>query len=261
MQRERAGLLDVLIADDEPLARERIRMLLEPHARFRVVAEAATGDDALEEIRRARPDIVFLDISMPGPSGVEVAEALMDDAHPPAVVFVTAHDEFALQAFDVSAIDYLVKPIDRDRFDRMLTRVERKLGGDGGAVPRDELLALLDTLRVREAGRYRERFVVRTPKGHHFVKAAEVESAVAEGNYVALNVEGRAHLVRETMGSLEQGLDPAEFVRVHRSTIVRIDAIARVETSGHGEYVIHMKRGSRFQASRAYADRVRALLR
>jgi two-component system LytT family response regulator len=251
---------DVVIADDEPLARERIRMLLEPHSRFRIVAEAATGDDALEEIRRTRPDIVFLDISMPGPSGVQVAEALMDDERPPAVVFVTAHDEFALDAFEVSAIDYLVKPIDRERFERTLTRVEKRVADDDHHAPRDELLALLDTLRTRSEGQYRKRFVVRTPKGHHFVLARDVESVVAEGNYLALNVGGRAHLVRETMTSFERSVDPSEFVRIHRSAIVRIDAIERIEAVGHGEYRVHMKGGARLQTSRAYTDRVRALL-
>jgi two-component system LytT family response regulator len=252
---------DVVIADDEPLARERIRMLLEPHSRFRVVAEAATGDAALEDIRRTRPDIVFLDISMPGPSGVQVAESLLDDDRPPAVVFVTAHDEFALEAFEVSAIDYLVKPIDRERFERTLSRVERRVADDDRQAPRDELLALLDTLRTRAEGQYRKRFVVRTPRGHHFVLARDIESVVAEGNYLALHAGGRQHLVRETMGAFERSVDPSEFVRIHRSVIVRIDAIERIESGGHGEYRVLMKGGARFQTSRAYAERLRAVLR
>ena len=250
--------LDVIIADDEPLARERVRMLLEPDARFRVVAEAATGDDALAEIRRTRPDIVFLDISMPGPTGVEVAQALLAGDAPPAVVFVTAHDEFALQAFEVSAIDYLVKPLDKDRFEQMLARVARRVD-EGTGVRRDELRTLLETLRPE--GGFRKRFVVRTPKGHYFVLTSDVESVVAEGNYVALFAGGRQHLVRETMKSVEDALDPATFVRIHRSIIVRIDAIARVEPAGHGEYRVHMRSGTAFDSSRAYSDRLRALLR
>jgi two-component system LytT family response regulator len=250
--------LSVVVADDEPLARERVRMLLAPHERFRVVAEAATGDEALAAVRRARPDIVFLDISMPGPSGVQVAQDLLGEERPPAVVFVTAHDEFALQAFEVSAIDYLVKPLDKDRFEQMLARVERRVT-DGGAVRRDELLALLETLRPE--GGYRKRFVVRTTKGHYFVLTKDVEAVVAEGNYVALVATGRQHLVRETMKSVEDALDPAEFVRIHRSLIVRIDAIARVEPAGHGEYRVLMKGGATYESSRAYSDRLRSLLR
>lgn len=261
---------DVLIADDEPLARDRIRLLLEPHARFRVVAEAGTGDDALSEIRRKRPDIVFLDISMPGRSGVQVAEELLHDDRPPAVVFVTAHDEFALQAFEVSAIDYLVKPIDRERFERMLGRLERRVSGDELRVRQDELRRMLDVLSGAGAidgtagsggGTRRKRYVVRTSKGHYFVPAQDVECAVADGNYVALHAGGRVHLVRETMGSLEAGMEPSEFVRIHRSVIVRIDAIARVEPTGSGEYRVVMKNGARFESSRTYGDRVRALLR
>jgi two-component system LytT family response regulator len=235
-------------------------MLLAPHERFRVVAEAATGDAALEEIRRTRPDIVFLDISMPGPSGVEVAEALMDDARPPAVVFVTAHDDFAVEAFEVNAIDYLVKPIDRERFERTLTRLERRVADDV-RMPRDELLALLDTLRTRTEAPYRKRFVVRTSKGHHFVLARDVEYVVADGNYLALHVGGRAHLVRETLTSFERSVDPSDFLRIHRSVMVRIDAIERISNDGHGEYCVHVKGGARFQTSRAYADRVRAMLK
>ena len=252
----------VVIADDEPLARERIRMLLAPHARFRIVGEAGSGDETLEQIRGARPDIVFLDISMPGRSGVEVAHELLEETDAPAVVFVTAHDEFALQAFEVSAVDYVVKPIDRERFEQMLARVERRIAGSDARTRRDELSLLLETLRSGQDGGSRKRFVVRTPKGHHFVMTRDVEVAVAEGNYIALHAGGRQHLVRETMKSLEDALDPAEFVRIHRSVIVRIDAIARIEPGGHGgEYRVHMKSGAAFHTSRGYSERVRALLR
>jgi two-component system LytT family response regulator len=232
-------------------------MLLEPHRGFRVVGEAETGDDALDAIRRARPDIVFLDIGMPGRSGVQVAEELLNEEHPPAVVFVTAHDEFAIKAFEVSAIDYLVKPVDRDRFAQMLARVGKRIAGES-APRREDLRVLLDSLR---SGSTRKRFVVRTPKGHYFVPAHDVECAVAEGNYIALHAGGRTHLVRETMRSFEEGVDPDEFMRIHRSVMVRIDAIARVEPSGHGEYRVLMKNGARFESSRSYGDRVRALLR
>jgi two-component system LytT family response regulator len=254
------ALTRVIVADDEPLARERIRMLLAPHSSFRIEAEADTGDEALLCVRRLQPHIVFLDISMPGRSGIDVAQELLGDERPPAVVFVTAHDEFAIQAFEVSAVDYLVKPIDRERFEQMLARVERRLASDAlSATSRDELRALLDILRSNSG--QRKRFVVRTPKGHYFVKLDDVESAVAQGNYLALVAGGRTHLVRETMKSLEAAASATEFVRIHRSVMLRIDAIGRIEPNGHGEYRVIMRSGASFESSRAYSDRLRALLR
>jgi two-component system, LytTR family, response regulator len=257
----------VLVVDDEELARERMRQLLARHEGYAIVAECADGDGALDAVERERPDLVFLDISMPGRSGVEVAQELVERADAPAVVFVTAHDEFALQAFEVSALDYLVKPVDRERFDQMLARVERRLpsattGGLAAPASRDaadELRALVEELRAG-AGAPR-RFVVRSPRGHYFVRAEDVESATAEGNYVALRAGERVHLVRETMRSFEAKVDPARFVRIHRSTIVAIDRIARIEPLGHGEYRVTMQSGARFESSRAYSGRFHALLR
>jgi two-component system LytT family response regulator len=251
--------ITVVIADDEPLARERIRMLLEPHPRYRIVGEAADGGEALEMIRRTKPALVFLDISMPGHTGVEVADAVAEEAADLAVVFVTAHDEFALAAFEVGALDYLVKPVDRQRFDQAVARIERR--GPGRAAPsyRDDLRVLIESLS-REAG-YRKRFVIRTPKGHYFVAASDVEAAVADGNYATLHASGRGHLLRETMKALAESLDPERFIRIHRSVIVNVDFIARIEPQGHAEYVVVTKGGLRLESSRAYSDRVRLLLR
>jgi two-component system LytT family response regulator len=250
----------VVIADDEPLARERLETLIARHPDYRLVASCTDGDDALATIQRDAPDVAFLDISMPGRDGVEVARALLDHDDPPVIVFVTAHDQFALQAFEVSAVDYLVKPVDRERFDQTLVRVERRLAG---ARPRprldDDVRALLDDLRPRS--KYRERFVIRGTKGHYFVRTDDIETAVAEGNYVALSAGGRIHLARETMKAFEASVDPAKFVRIHRSTIVNIDRIARIEPLGHGEYRVIMQSGARFDSSRAYTDRLHDLLR
>lgn len=248
----------VLIADDEPLARERIRMLLESHGGYEVTDEVGDGQTALSRIRHSPPALAFLDISMPGRSGVEVADAVAAELLPTAVVFVTAHDEFAIRAFEVGALDYLVKPVDRERFDQTLARVERRAPPEPESV-RGELRTLLDALR--EGNGRRRRFVVRTPKGHYFVPVTEVEAAVADGNYLALHAGGRVHLVRETMKSFEASVDPSQFIRVHRSVIVNVDYIERVEGEGHGEYRIVTRRGTRFESSRAYGDRVRELLR
>ena len=255
MTRERR----VTIVDDEPLARERLRHLLSRHERWHVVAECADGEEALASIEREPPDVVFLDISMPGLSGVEVAQTLTDRDGAPAIVFVTAHDQFALAAFEVSALDYLVKPVDRERFDQTLARVERRVGHPASAPLAEELRAMLAELRAGAV--LPRRFVVRSARGHYFVRTEDIESATAEGNYVALADGARTHLVRETMKSFEGKVDPARFVRIHRSTIVSIDRISRIEPLGHGEYRVTMRSGARFESSRAYGERVQALLR
>lgn len=249
----------VLIADDEPLARERIRMLLEAHPRYAVVAEVTNGDEAAAEFVRLRPAIAFLDISMPGQNGVAVADAMADEDLETVVVFVTAHDEYALQAFEVGALDYLVKPVDRERFDQTLARIERREESRPPAAYRGELRALLESMH-HDAGR-RKRFVVRSPKGHYFVQTKDIETVVASGNYLTLHAGGRSHLVRETMKSFEEGVDAEQFVRIHRSVIVNVDCIARIEPQGFGEYRITMSSGARVDSSRAYGDRLRALLK
>jgi two-component system LytT family response regulator len=249
----------VLVADDEPLARERLRLLLSRHPNYEVIAECTDGDEALEAITSQRPDVAFLDISMPGRTGVDVAHELLDDARAPAIVFVTAYDQFALRAFEVSAIDYLVKPVDRERFDQMLNRVERRVERAGPAPLGDDVRALITELRLTSG--LPRRFVVRTARGHYFVRAGDIETATADGNYVALSAGGRVHLVRETMKSFEQKVDPAHFIRIHRSTIVCIDRIARVEALGHGAYRLTMSSGARFDSSPTYGQRILSLLR
>ena len=253
----------VVIADDEPLARERLRQLLARHAGWRVAAECRTGPEAVDAILAHRPAIVFLDIRMPGLDGLEVAEAITgDDVEPdagPAIVFVTAYDEFALRAFDVSAADYLLKPIDRERFDRTIMRLEARLrsgqspdrGADVSTVFA-ELRPELPPLR---------RFLVRTSKGYHFVDTADVEWVEAEGNYAALHAGGRVHLVRHTMKGLEARLDAATFARVHRSAIVNVARVTRAEPMGHGEYRLHLRSGARVETSRGYSEKVLGMLK
>ena len=248
-----------LVVDDEALARERVRHLLSRHSAWTVAGECADADAARAAIAQDRPDLVFLDISMPGESGVELAQSIADSTSPPAVVFVTAHEQFALQAFEVSALDYLVKPVDRERFDAMLARVERRLGDPAPPAWGVELRAVLDELRGG-AG-LRKRFVIRGPKGHYFVRTEDIESATAEGNYVALAAGGRVHLVRETMKSFLTKVDADTFMRVHRSAVVNVDRIARVEPLGHGEYRLTMQSGARLESSRAYSEALQALLR
>ncbi len=254
-----ANAVTVLIADDEALARERIRMLLANYPRYTVVSEVEDGEEAAAELARLRPALAFLDISMPGRTGVQVADALVDDNVPTAIVFVTAYDEHALQAFEVGALDYLVKPVDRQRFDQTLTRIERRGLVTRAPEYRDELRVLLESLH-REAG-YRKRFVVRSPKGHYFVQAKDIECVTADGNYLVLQAGGRTHLIRETLKTFVDSVDPAQFVRIHRSVVVNVAFIARIESEGHGEYRITTTGGARVESSRAYGEQLRTLLK
>ena len=253
----------VVVADDEPLARERLRMLLAAHPAHEVVAECEDGAQAVEAIATLAPDLVLLDIRMPALSGIEVVEALAaGDGPAPAVVFVTAYDEYALRAFEVSALDYLLKPVDQERLDRALAKAARRPaapdGSDGPALD-PALRTFLETLRAERA--YPARFLVRDAKGLYFVRADEVEWVDAQGNYVALHARGRVHLVRDTMRAFEAKLDPTRFVRVHRSAIVNLDHVQRLEPHAHGEYVITLRDGTRLTSSRAHGTRLHALLR
>jgi two-component system LytT family response regulator len=254
-----------VVADDEPLARERLRMLLERRPEYEIVAECEDGAQTVEAIVAARPDVVFLDIRMPELSGIEVAETLAaragSGAAPPDVVFVTAYDAYALRAFEVSAVDYLLKPVDRERLDRALARVaSRRAARPAGAAGVDpEMRAFLEALRSERA--YPARFLVRDAKGLYFVRADEVEWVDAQANYVGLHARGRVHLVRDTMRAFEAKLDPSRFVRVHRSAIVNLDHVRRLEPHAHGEYVITLADGTRLTSSRAHGARLHALLR
>jgi two-component system LytT family response regulator len=262
----------VVLADDEPLARERLRMLLAAHPGWRVAGEAEDGASAVRAILEARPDLVFLDIRMPELSGIEVVDALDAAAEEhqaplPAIVFVTAHDEYAVRAFEQRALDYLLKPVDAPRMARALARVEERLAaapaaGTPAAAPDvgvqlRELLAALGTTPA-----WPRRFVVRDAKGGlYFVRAADVEWVEAQENYVALHAGGRVHLVRDTMKRFEAKLDPDVFVRVHRSAIVSLDHVARLEPYAHGEYTIVLRDGTRLRTSKAHGARLLALLR
>ncbi|HXE57804.1 MAG TPA: LytTR family DNA-binding domain-containing protein [Gemmatimonadales bacterium] len=257
------GARRVVIADDEPFARERLRMLLAPHDGWTVVAECEHGAEAVEAILRERPDLVFLDVRMPELSGLEVAEALearlRGSARVPAVVFVTAHEEFALKAFEVRALDYLLKPVDAGRLARTLERVAERLDGAPAAALDAGLREVLAALDPSAA--YPRRFLVRGVRGElYFVRAADIDWAEARGNYVRLHAGGQAHLVRDTMQAFEAKLDPATFVRVHRSAIVNLDHVRKLEPYARGEYVVTLRDGTRLRTSRVHGARLHALL-
>lgn len=236
-------MLRVALVDDEPLGRERIRALLADEKDVTLIGEYRNGEEALTGILESAPQVLFLDVQMPGMDGfglVQLLEAELPPDQRPFIVVVTAYDEYALRAFDVSAVDYLLKPFDRARFRAALARARA---------------------RVSERPRPEERFVVRLASRMTLVRAADVEWIAGEGNYARLYTGGRRHLVRETLKSVEARLDPSKFVRVHRSAIVNVDCVATLEPHVHGQYVLTMKDGSRITSSRTHSGKLRALLK
>jgi two-component system, LytTR family, response regulator len=224
------------------------------------VAECADGAEALSVITKQTPDIVFLDVQMPALDGFELLAALKEHELP-TVVFVTAFDEYALRAFEVNAVDYLLKPFDRGRFEKALARAlgdvaRRRV--DGTAADQ-QLLALVAELRAQR--QYSARFVVRSSDGVAFVRPEEIDWIDAAGNYVRLHAAGTVHLLRETMKNVEARLDPETFVRVHRSAIINIERVRKLEPYLHGEYIVTLKDGTTLTSSRTHSARLRALLR
>jgi two-component system LytT family response regulator len=248
--------LRVLIVDDEPVARRRIRRLLQQEPDVEIAGECGDGQAAADAVLTLRPDLVFLDVQMPERDGFGVLEAV-GPGEMPAVVFVTAYDRYALRAFDVHALDYLLKPFTRERFHEALARARRR-GRAAGDLER-RFVALLDELR--SGRRYLTRFAVRSGGRVQIVEASRVDWIGAADNYVTIHAEGREHLLRETMARLEQQLDPDRFVRIHRSAIVQIDRIKELRPSFHGDFAVLLHDGTRLTLSRGYRGRVERLLK
>jgi two-component system LytT family response regulator len=248
----------VLIVDDEALARKGIRTLLRGDPDVTVVAEAANGREAVAAIREHRPSLVFLDVQMPKLDGFGVIEEIGVDAMP-ATIFVTAYDQHALAAFEVHAVDYLLKPFDRERFARALEHAKKHLQQPAGNGLGPEAARMLDALREGGRRRYTDRLLVNTGKRIIIVKTAELRWIEAADNYVRLHVTGAAHLLHESMRSLEQRLDPAHFVRVHRSAIINVDWIQELQPWFAGALVVILRGGDRLTVSRSYRARVLAL--
>ena len=246
-----------LIADDEPLARERLRMLLQSEEWLEVIGEAGDGPAAITAIQRLRPDIVFLDVQMPGATGFDVIEAIGAESMP-FVVFVTAYDKYALKAFDVHAIDYLLKPFDKERFRAALARARQQLERQSGGELERRLLELVQDLKP--AASKIERFVIKGSGRVFFVRAEEIDWIEAAGNYVKLHVGKEAHLFRETMSALEARLSSDTFYRIHRSHIVNIERVRELQPWFNGEYVVFLKDGTRLTLSRGYREKLQERL-
>ena len=246
-----------LIVDDEPLARERIRKLLQKEADIEVVGECADGNEALAAIREQKPDLVFLDVQMPELDGFGVLEQLGRGAMP-AVVFVTAHDKFALRAFEVHALDYLLKPFDSERFrkalERARDRIQRAHPGDLGRRI-SELLADLKT-----GVKPQHRLAIKSGGRLLLLKIEEIDWIEAADNYVNLHVGNESHLHRETMATLADKLPADKFMRISRSTIVNIERIKELQPLFHGEYAVILRNGTRLTLSRSHREELNRLL-
>ncbi len=241
----------ILVVDDEPPARRKILSYLRSSGHAAPVLEAADGDEAVRLIRAERPDVVFLDIQMPGRSGFDVIREVGPEAMP-AVVFVTAFDQYAIEAFEVQAVDYLLKPFDADRFARALARaVER---GRSGGRDRDLLEKLLAEVGARR-DRLRRIMVKKGPR-YVFVDVRDILYISSCEKYVEIHTADSTSLVRETMNALEERLDPAAFVRIHRTSIVAVGAIKEIQPWSHGDYLVILKTGDKLTLSRRYSDRI-----
>ena len=262
--------LRVVVADDEPLARENLRLALGAHPDVVVVAECADGRATVAAVQVHRPDLVFLDVQMPGGDGFDVI-ARVGSAAMPAVVFVTAYDAYALRAFEVHALDYLLKPFDDQRLAETLTRARRRLAADPPAILVERLAALLADARAAGRGAVSRdaeptdappagltRFVVRDGDRAVLVRVQDVDWFEAHGNYVRLHVRAAVHRVRVTLGTLAAQVDPRQFARIHKSTVVNLDRVREVQPWFGGDYVAILHDGRQLRVSRTYAQ---ALLR
>ncbi len=248
--------LTALVVDDEPLAREGLSMLLARDPDITAIHEAKNGREAVTAIQDLHPDVVFLDVQMPEMDGFQVVTEVGAE-NMPAVVFVTAHDQYAIQAFEISAIDYLLKPVTQERFARALERVKARAPARPGDDTSRQILSLLET--VASPRRYLKRVAVRSAGKTVFVDAQDIDWMEAAESYVQLHTSRSSHLLHVAMNTLEKSLDPEMFLRIHRSLIVNVTRIKELRPALHGEYVITLENGVRLQSGRVYSDKVRAL--
>ena len=249
--------LKTLVVDDEPLARERVVSLLQGEQDIELLGECRDGQEAIAAIQQLSPDLVFLDVQMPGADGFQVLQAVGPERMP-MVIFVTAYDQHALRAFEVRALDYLLKPFDRDRFHHAVQRakssIEQQETGDLGR----RLLALVKDLRP--AAPKTDRLVVKSGGRLFFLRTDEIDWIEAAGNYARLHVGSDTHLLRETMTSLEGRLDPEKFFRIHRSRIVNMERIQELQPWFNGEYVVLLRNGTKVTLSRGYREKLQERL-
>ena len=251
--------LRVVIVDDEALARRGIRARLRAFPNMTVVQECSDGKSAIRAIRQHEPDLIFLDVQMPGMGGFEILASIAGQSLP-SVIFVTAFDQHAVRAFEVHALDYLLKPIDDDRFVEAVKRAQTIIRQEKMGDVAQRLNALLaersGSNRPAEVTRYTERLAVREGSRIRFVLANEIEWVEAAGDYVIVHTAKQTHLLRETLTALEKRLDPNRFLRIHRSTIVKTSRIVELDALPNREYLVRMADGKQLRSSRTYQDRL-----
>ncbi len=246
--------LKVLVVDDEPLAREGLKLLLGRQPQVGSVSEARNGREAIVLIREQKPALVFLDVQMPRTDGFAVVHIIGAERMPP-VIFVTAHDQYAIRAFEIAALDYLLKPVTAERFDVAFKRALNRLRGGSHEDATRQVLTMLDA--VAKPPRQLERFAVRSGERTVFVPVDEVDWIEAFQNYVRLHAGPTTHLLHVPMNTIETVLDSGRFLRIHRSHIVNLRRIAQLWSIAHGQYVIELKSGQRLQSGRTYGERIR----
>jgi two-component system LytT family response regulator len=252
-----------LIVDDEPLARRNLRVLLEKDPQIEILDECRNGREAVKAINTLSPDLIFLDIQMPEMDGFDVL-ARVGPQHIQAIIFVTAFDQYALKAFDVHALDYLLKPFDDERFARALERAKSQIAAREINQLSDRLLALIEERESERKATKREylsRLMIKASSRMMLVKVDEIDFIEADGNYARLHVGRKTHLLREKMSDLEGRLDPAKFVRIHRSIIVNLDRIKEMHPHFNGDYVVVLEDGRQLRLSRTRREQLEARLR
>ena len=249
--------LKILIADDEPLARADLKLLLRGDPDVDTIFEARNGRETVAAIRERGPDLVLLDIQMPRMDGLGVVEAVGPDRMPP-VIFVTAHDRYAIRAFEISAVDYLLKPVTQERFRVAFERAKSHLDVGTGDEAARQMRSVLDAIANPHGSL--TRLVIRNGERAIFLPLEDVDRIEASQNYVRLHAGPAAHLLHVSMNTLEASLDPACFVRIHRSHIVNVNRIKQVWTVVHGQYLVELVSGERLPTGRTYGDRIRQLL-
>ena len=243
----------VLLSDDEALARGRLRSLLQEEPELEIVAECGDGNSAVAAILREKPDLVFLDIQMPGFDGFSVVKGVME-IEPPLFVFVTAYDRYAMRAFEVHALDYLLKPVNKERLGEALDHARKQLLHPSEAMFQKRVLEMLGDLDARHHSP--ERIVVKSDGEIVCLRPNEIDWAESAGNYVCLHVGNVTHILRETITALEGRLGARQFLRVHRSTLVNVDRIKTLKASLYGDYAILLRDGTKLTLSRGFRETV-----
>lgn len=269
--------LKAIVVDDEPLARRGLRLRLEAMQGVEIVAECGNGREALEQVRILHPDVVFVDIQMPGINGLQLVQQLAE-GELPQIVFVTAYDQYAVEAFEVNAVDYVLKPIEEERLAMALTRVREKIASADIASQREQLLEAVADLTQespealeqrlvagdfhRELGgsQYPEKIAIKDSGKISLVPAREIDWIDAAGDYMCVHANGETHVMRITMKELEQQLDPRVFQRIHRSTIVNLSRVREICAHINGEYHLVLNNGERLKMSRSYKNKVQHFL-